>query len=131
VTAHPRIDNRLIAVRTSIAEPGTVIVLKAGFLHTVNVADGLREGGLALPTRRLSPEKLSAPVRARTATVDATGIALEHGLGSRTLLIVNTMVLGALAKASEVVSLEAKGPTGESPRRRKVRDGAGFFGQFG
>ena len=39
--------------------------------------------------------------------VDATGIALEEGLGSRSVPIVNTAMVGALAGATRLVRLES------------------------
>ncbi len=41
------------------------------------------------------------------ATVDAGGIARRHNLGSRTEPIVNTAILGAFAKLTGVVGIEA------------------------
>jgi 2-oxoacid:acceptor oxidoreductase gamma subunit (pyruvate/2-ketoisovalerate family)/2-oxoacid:acceptor oxidoreductase delta subunit (pyruvate/2-ketoisovalerate family) len=105
VTAYTRIDDRPIALRTSITSPDVVVVLDPGLLHAVPVTDGLKEGGLILANTVLPPEELAAPVRARAATVDARSIALAHGLGSPMLPIVNTAILGALAKATGVVSL--------------------------
>jgi pyruvate ferredoxin oxidoreductase gamma subunit/2-oxoisovalerate ferredoxin oxidoreductase gamma subunit len=40
------------------------------------------------------------------ATVDASHIAAKHGLGSRTQPIVNTAILGALAKVMAGISLD-------------------------
>jgi 2-oxoacid:acceptor oxidoreductase gamma subunit (pyruvate/2-ketoisovalerate family)/2-oxoacid:acceptor oxidoreductase delta subunit (pyruvate/2-ketoisovalerate family) len=105
VTAFTRIDDRPIAVRTSITNPQIVVVLDPGLLSSVPVTDGLEEGGLILANTVLPPEQLTAPVRAMAATVDARTIALAHGLGSTMLPIVNTAMLGALVKATGVVSL--------------------------
>jgi 2-oxoacid:acceptor oxidoreductase gamma subunit (pyruvate/2-ketoisovalerate family)/2-oxoacid:acceptor oxidoreductase delta subunit (pyruvate/2-ketoisovalerate family) len=107
VTAYARIDNRPIAVRTSVRTPDLVVVLDAGLLRVVPVTDGLRPGGWVLANTRLRPDELQVPLPSRTATVDATGIALAHGLGSRTQPIVNTAVLGAIAGATGIVSLDA------------------------
>jgi pyruvate ferredoxin oxidoreductase gamma subunit len=107
VTAYARIDDRPIGVRTSIVAPDIVVVLDPGLLATTPVADGLKDGGLLLVNTPRSPERIPAPVSARRASVDASAIALAHGLGSRTMPIVNTTVLGALARASGAVSLGA------------------------
>ena len=107
VTAFARIDDRPVGVRTSITRPDIVVVLDPGLLATQPVADGLKDGGLLLVNSPRPPESLRAPGSVRRATVDAASIALAHGLGSRTMPIVNTTVLGALARASGVVSLEA------------------------
>jgi len=109
VTAYARVDDRPIGVRTSITHPDIVVVLDPGLLATQPVTDGLKDGGLLLVNSPRPPERLSAPAAVRRATVDASAIALAHGLGSRTMPIVNTTVLGALAHASGIVSLEAVG----------------------
>jgi pyruvate ferredoxin oxidoreductase gamma subunit len=109
VTAFARVDTRPIGVRTSIVRPDIVVVLDSGLLTSTPVADGLKDGGLLLVNSPKPPERLAAPLSVRRASVDASAIALAHGLGSRTMPIVNTTVLGALARASGVVSLEALG----------------------
>ncbi len=43
----------------------------------------------------------------RLAIVNATGIALRNSLGNRVAPIVNTTVLGAFAKISEIIKLES------------------------
>lgn len=107
VTAFCRLDERAIRVRTAITAPGIVVVLDAGLLRSTPVTDGLVPGGLLLVNTRSAPGTLDAPPGVRRASVDATGIALENGLGTAMLPIVNTAILGALAAASGVVSLGA------------------------
>jgi len=107
VTAYARIDDRPIRLRTSITKPDMVVVLDPGLLKSTPVADGLRPGGLVLVNSRRAPSEIEAPPGARRATVDASRIALAHGLGSVTMPVVNTVILGALARATGIVSLEA------------------------
>jgi pyruvate ferredoxin oxidoreductase gamma subunit len=109
VTAYTRVDRRPIGLRTSIVAPDVVVVLDPGLLGSTPVADGLKDGGLLLVNSSRPPERIAAPPSARRASVDASAIALAHGLGSRTMPIVNTTVLGALARVTGVVSLEALG----------------------
>jgi pyruvate ferredoxin oxidoreductase gamma subunit len=107
VTAFARIDRRPIGVRTSIERPDIVVVLDPGLLATTPVTDGLRAGGLLLVNSPAPPERIPASTAFRRASVDATRIALAHGLGSPTMPIVNTAVLGALARSGGVVGLGA------------------------
>ena len=130
VTAYARIDDRPVGVRTSIARPDIVVVLDPGLLATQPVTDGLKDGGLLLVNTPRPPERLAAPPTVRRAAVDAATIALAHGLGSRTMPIVNTTVLGALARASGVVSLDAVGraierfvPSHSAENRAAATDG--------
>ncbi|MCI4368487.1 MAG: 2-oxoacid:acceptor oxidoreductase family protein, partial [Thermoplasmata archaeon] len=107
VTAFARIDDRPIGIRTSILTPDIVVVLDAGLLTATRVTEGLKDGGLLLANSPNGPERLSAPSSVRRASVDASGIARAHRLGSATMPIVNTTMLGALAAVSGVVSPEA------------------------
>ncbi len=107
VTAYTRIDDRPVRLRTSIPNPDVVVVLDPGLLGTTRVTDGIRPHGLLLVNTPKSSEELEAPDGVRRAAVDATKIALSHGLGTPMMPIVNTAVLGALARATGVVSLEA------------------------
>lgn len=105
VTAYTRIDDKPIAVRTGITEPDIVVVLDAGLLRSVDVTAGLKPHGLLVVNTEEPPEDLERRLHVRVATVDATGIALTHGLGTRVTPIVNTAILGALARASGAVSI--------------------------
>ena len=107
VTAFTRIDDTPIRIRTSITEPDIVVVLDAGLMRTIDVTSGLKAEGLLLVNTERAPDKLETSFRGRLATVDATGIALAHGLGSKATPITNTAVLGALARASGIVSLDS------------------------
>jgi 2-oxoacid:acceptor oxidoreductase gamma subunit (pyruvate/2-ketoisovalerate family)/2-oxoacid:acceptor oxidoreductase delta subunit (pyruvate/2-ketoisovalerate family) len=107
VTAFTRIDDHPIGVRTSIVAPDVVVVLDPGLLGTTRVTDGLKPHGLLLVNTPHRAEDIVAPEGVHRAAVDATRIALAHGLGTPMLPIVNTAVLGALAQATGVVSLEA------------------------
>jgi Pyruvate/2-oxoacid:ferredoxin oxidoreductase gamma subunit len=46
-------------------------------------------------------------VKGKIATVDATTIAVKHGLGSKESPIVNTAILGAFAKATGIVKIDS------------------------
>ena len=105
VTAFARIDDRPIRVRTSIERPDVVVVLDPGLFRTTPVTDGLSAGGLLLVNSRLAPDELPAPAGVRRATVDADRIAVAHHLGTAAMPIVNTVMLGALARATASVRL--------------------------
>jgi 2-oxoacid:acceptor oxidoreductase gamma subunit (pyruvate/2-ketoisovalerate family) len=105
VAAFTRIDDRPIRLRTSITAPDIVIVLDPSLLRTVAVTAGAKPGGLLLVNTDRTPDALGLPFKGRTATVDATSIAIAHGLGSKTQPIVNTAILGAFAKVGGAVSI--------------------------
>ncbi len=106
VQAFVRISSQKpIRVRAEITEPDIVVVLDPRLLNIVNVTSGLKERGMLVVNTRGSFEGIEAEFRAKCqlAIIDATSIAREL-LG---VPIVNTTMIGALIKATEVVSLES------------------------
>jgi 2-oxoisovalerate ferredoxin oxidoreductase gamma subunit len=100
VLAFTRIDNKPIRIRTLVYEPNYVVVLDPTLLEVINVAAGLKRGGLVVLNAKEVPKELKA---VKVATVNATAIALEF-LGSP---ITNTAMLGAFARATKLVSLNS------------------------
>ncbi len=107
VTAFAKIDEKPIRDRSEIYTPDYVIVLDPSLVTVVNVVEGLKENGMVLVNTEKKPEELNLGSTKNIATVDATEIAINHGLGSRTAPIVNSAILGAFSKASGLVSLES------------------------
>ena len=108
VTAFLRCSDQPILLRCEITAPDDLIVLDPTLIAAVDVAQGLKPGGIILINSSRPPEdypKLTA--RFRVFTVDAGAIATRHGLGTRTQPIVNTAILGAFAACSGMVGLES------------------------
>jgi pyruvate ferredoxin oxidoreductase gamma subunit len=106
VLAFVRIDpSHPIRVRSSITEPDVVVVLDPGLLSIVNVTSGLKPGGIVIINTTKTPAQIREQfgIKARVATVGATKIAQEV-LG---VPITNTTMIGAVIKASNVVTLES------------------------
>jgi len=106
VTAFVRMDEKPIDVKTQIYRPDAVVVLDTSLLDVVDVAGGLKEGGAVIVNTTKGPEEMDFG-NFRVYTVDATKIAIEHGLGSKTNPIVNTAIVGAYARAVGNVKLES------------------------
>lgn len=106
VTAFLRLDDAPILLRCEISAPDELIVLDATLVGATDVTAGLKPGGHILINSPLSPEDFPLlSGRFRVSTVDATGIAIRHGLGSPTQPIVNTAILGAFSTDSGLVRL--------------------------
>jgi pyruvate ferredoxin oxidoreductase gamma subunit len=106
VMAFDRIDPaKPIRVRADITEPDVVVVLDPTLLAIVNVASGLKDDGVLIINTSKSIEDFEAEfgTKWQMASVDATRIAREL-LG---VPIVNTTMLGALLRATEVVKMES------------------------
>lgn len=107
VTAFAKIDDKPIRDRSEVYTPNYVIVLDPSLVTVVNVVEGLQKDGLVLVNSEKAPDELNLGEAKAVATVDATGIAIAHGLGSPTAPIVNSAILGAFSKASGLVSLDS------------------------
>ncbi|MFQ5883619.1 MAG: pyruvate ferredoxin oxidoreductase subunit gamma [Thermoplasmata archaeon] len=107
VTAFAKIDDKPIRDRSEVYNPDYVLVLDPSLVTVVNVTDGLKGDGLIIVNTEKSPEELGLEDVKNVATVDATSIAIEHRLGSRTAPIVNSALLGAFSKASGIVKIDS------------------------
>ncbi|RMG42700.1 MAG: FAD-dependent oxidoreductase [Acidobacteria bacterium] len=96
VQAFCRFDDKPITNRNLIYEPDHVIVLDPTLVGS-GIDQGLAPGGYILINTPEPPEKFAETFpRQRIATVDATAIARDHGLGTRSVPIVNTALAGAV-----------------------------------
>jgi 2-oxoacid:acceptor oxidoreductase gamma subunit (pyruvate/2-ketoisovalerate family) len=108
VTAFLRVAESPIRLRCEVASPDDLIVLDPTLIGAIDVAAGLKAGGGILINSDSGPDAYPAlQARYRVATVDASGIAAAHGIGSKTQPIVNTAILGAFATWSGLVSLDS------------------------
>jgi 2-oxoacid:acceptor oxidoreductase gamma subunit (pyruvate/2-ketoisovalerate family) len=105
VTAFCRIDDKPIRIHAGIYEPDYVIVLDPGLMALVDVFQGLKPEGKILINTTRSREDLAIRAHNKVVIVDATGIALKHGLGSETAPIVNTAIIGAFVKMFPKISI--------------------------
>jgi 2-oxoacid:acceptor oxidoreductase gamma subunit (pyruvate/2-ketoisovalerate family)/2-oxoacid:acceptor oxidoreductase delta subunit (pyruvate/2-ketoisovalerate family) len=102
VRAYTRVSDRHITNRNKVYRPDHVLVLDNTLLGD-DVVAGLRPGGTLIVDSTEPPAAFSQRFGAfRIATVDATGIARRHGIGSRSLVIVNTTIAGAYARAFDL-----------------------------
>ncbi|HQT90847.1 MAG TPA: 2-oxoacid:acceptor oxidoreductase family protein [Candidatus Kryptobacter bacterium] len=107
VLAFTRVDDKPIRLRTAIYEPDHLIILDATLVKSTNVFSGLKRGGTILINTSNPLSVFNFPEGYSAAAVDAGGIAAKHGLGTKSMPIVNTAILGAFAKFSGVVGIEA------------------------
>ncbi len=102
VKAFCRISNEKIIIHSNIYEPDCVVVFDISLIKTVDVVAGLKKNGWLILNTDQPPENYRHFGSNRIATVDATSIALSKKLGSEKAPIVNTTILGAVAKATGV-----------------------------
>lgn len=107
VTAYARISDKPLKVHYQIYEPDVVVVLDPIIPKLVNVTSGLKQNGLVIINtggRELEPLKIS---RGSLYVVNATDIAVKLNLVVAGWPIVNTGILGAVAKATNIVKIES------------------------
>ena len=106
VTASTRLSREPVRVFSQIETPDIVIVLDDSLLECADATNGLKKDGWLLVNSHRPPAALALNGRYRVATADATQVARECGLVVAGSVIVNTAMLGTLARATELVSLE-------------------------
>lgn len=104
IEAYARIDDQPIITREQIRQPDIIIVLDATLISTIDVAQGASaDCKIIINTNKSKAEfKLNLPAE-NIFIVDATKIAMEI-FGKN---IINTVILGAFAKITELVSLNS------------------------
>jgi 2-oxoacid:acceptor oxidoreductase gamma subunit (pyruvate/2-ketoisovalerate family) len=106
VTAFTRISSEPLRLHCAVYDPDVVVVLDNTLLKTVPVTSGLnKDDDILIINSAEEPSKLREQLnvtRGKVWTVPATEIALRV-LGAP---ITNTALLGAVAKATNIVTLE-------------------------
>jgi pyruvate ferredoxin oxidoreductase gamma subunit len=105
VSASTRISPQPIMVISQVEEPEVVVVLDDTLLRDRDVISGLGRGGWLVVNSRQRPDELEVNGDFNIATADATKICRELGLIVAGLTVVNTAILGALVRATELVDI--------------------------
>ena len=104
VESYVRLDDRPIILREQIYQPDIIIIQDATLLDALDVTKGCAKKTKIIINTAKAKENLKINLPpANIHAIDATKIALEI-IGKN---IVNTVILGALAKATGLVSLES------------------------
>ena len=105
VMAFNRVSDKPIKIRSGIYQPDVVVVLDPSLVGLVPVTDGLKPNGVLIVNtgKPASEIRKKLNYKGKLFTVDATHIAREE-LG---VPIANTTMLGAVLKATSVLSLNS------------------------
>jgi 2-oxoacid:acceptor oxidoreductase gamma subunit (pyruvate/2-ketoisovalerate family) len=107
VEAYLRVDADKILIRSQITRPDHILVQDVQLLDGAAVTSGLKPGGWILINTADGGRFLNRFKGFRIAAVDATRIARDHHLGTRTHPIINTAMIGAFAGLLASPSMEA------------------------
>jgi 2-oxoacid:acceptor oxidoreductase gamma subunit (pyruvate/2-ketoisovalerate family) len=106
VNSYTRISEEPINLHCSVYNPDIVVVLDPTLLKTVPVTQGLKENGALIVNTKVTPAEIRKKLDLKTGkvwTVPATEIAIRI-LGRS---ITNTAMIGVVARATKIVSLES------------------------
>ena len=105
VMAFTRVADEFIWLRTGVTEPDVVVVLDPTVMGAVDVASGLKEGGIIVANTSSSEDQLKDKygLTHKVFIVNANKIAIDE-IGRP---ITNTTMMGALIKATGLVDLES------------------------
>jgi pyruvate ferredoxin oxidoreductase gamma subunit len=95
IVSFVRIDDAPVRIYSQINKPEMIVILDPTVMDTVNVLDGLKEGGSIFINTH---DDVDFPAGFKVYKADLTGIALREKLVVAGSPIVNTPVIGALAK---------------------------------
>ena len=102
IASYIRINDQPIRVYSYIHNPDLVIVLDTSIMGAVNTLKGLKEGGLVI----LNSSQPKEIANVKTYYVDLTGIALGQKLIIAGNPVLNTPLLGAIARIG-IISLNS------------------------
>lgn len=98
IQAFTRVDRQTISNRNKVYQPDHLIVLDEALMGP-QVLSGTAPGALLLLNTRSNLDAYAGQYASyRLGVVDATAIAREHGIGSSSVVIINTTILGAYAR---------------------------------
>jgi len=109
VTAFTRISDTEIRIHCYIYEPDVLVVLDPTLIGAVPITDGLKPGGKIIINTQRHVNEFSFPDtdNPHIYTVDCSSIAMKYQLGTEAAPIVNTAILGAVAKATGLVKIDS------------------------
>ena len=107
ITATTRFSKVPIRTLTPTAKAEVVVVLDERLMQAVDVLGGLKPDGLLILNSSNPPEKFCTDMDIAVATSDANSIAEEVGLVVAGTVLINTSLLGAFSRASNLVSMES------------------------
>ncbi|MFH0891849.1 MAG: 2-oxoacid:acceptor oxidoreductase family protein [Candidatus Falkowbacteria bacterium] len=144
IEAFFRFDNKKIGDRFTIQHPDFIVFSDDMILKSDNRRlDGLSEGGVIVINSVPAPkdfawlrERVKHLRSFRVVTVDATGIALDCGIGTKMNPITNTAIVGALARmldfsleiVTEVISKTVPNPEANTRAARQAFDNLVMIG---
>lgn len=106
VIASTRIDRQPVLRRSQVSQPDIVVVLDETLLDVVDVTKGMRPGGTVVINTAKTDMNGRFNGSVRLGLADASAAAQQMRLVVGGSVVVNTAILGALCRATGIVSIE-------------------------
>ena len=107
VAAFVRVDNQYINNRSPIQNPDYVIVMAGKLAETVDVSLGIKPTGTIFINSDQKPEHFNFEDTSNIITFDLNSLALKYRLGTKTMPIINSPILGLFSGYTDIVSLDS------------------------
>ncbi len=107
VEAYLKLNEKDILIRSNVYNPDHVVVQDRTLVQSIDFTKGLKPGGWILINSPATPHNMTLFAGFRLAFVDASHIARNHKLGTRTSPIVNTSMIGAFARILDMPPMES------------------------
>lgn len=107
VTASTRLSDERIRVYSQVTAPDIVVVLDDSLLDVGGATVGLKPGATVIVNTTRAAADLDVPEGARAFAADVTGAAVAAGVVVGGNPMVSAAILGSVAKATGLVSLES------------------------
>ena len=82
------------------------MIFDESLLEIPAIQDGLTEDTFVIVNSPRPPKDIKLKAKAKISTVDATKIALDVGIVVAGIPVVNTIMLGAVARATNIVKID-------------------------
>lgn len=106
VTAYARISDSPIKIHQQIYEPDIVVVLDPKIFQIVDITEGLKRDGIIIVNTKENPRDYGLE-SFKVYGVNATDICLKLGLVMAGWPLVNTSILGAISRVTNVVKMDS------------------------
>lgn len=107
ITCYTRLSDEPVRVLSQVSEPDVVVVLDDSLVEVGQAAAGLKPGGVMIVNTVRPAAEIGAVGDFRVVTADVTGSAEAAGVIVGGTAMVNTAILGSIAAATGVVTLES------------------------
>lgn len=107
ITASTRMDHAPIRVLSQVTRPDIVVVLDDTLVEVGGAAAGLKPEGVVIVNTVRPASELGLPDGLRVVASDVTGAAMAAGVVVGGTPMVNTAILGSIAKATGLVTMES------------------------